>query len=119
VNDDPPGKQQFMSWMAVDQTDGHLYIVYYDRRNAKDPLSTEVFVAASQNGGKSFKNMLVSSSSFAPNCNETRVFFGDYNNISAHRGMVRPIWTRLDEKKLSVWTAIMDFRKPPIKDNDD
>lgn len=119
VNDDPPGKQQFMSWMAIDQTDGHLYIVYYDRRNSKDPLSTEVFVAASQNGGKTFKNMLVSSSSFAPNCNETRVFFGDYNNISAHRGMVRPIWTRLDDKKLSVWTAIIDFKKPPIKDNDD
>ena len=33
VNDDPPGKQQCFSWMAVDQMTGILYIIFYDRRH--------------------------------------------------------------------------------------
>jgi len=36
------------------------------------------------------------------------VFFGDYTNITAHDGQVRPIWTRLQGGQLSLWTAIMD-----------
>ena len=32
------------------------------------------------------------------------VFFGDYTNITAHAGIVRPIWTRLNNGSLSVWT---------------
>ncbi len=115
VNDDKKGRQQFLSWLAIDQTNGFLYCMFYDRRNYLDER-TDVYVAVSQNGGKTFKNMKVSASPFDP----TRdVFFGDYNNISAHDGVVRPIWTRLDKGVLSVWTAIMDFKTPPIKDVDD
>src|SRR5207244_1341511 len=33
VNDDPAGKEQFFSWMAIDQVTGYLYVVFYDRRN--------------------------------------------------------------------------------------
>jgi hypothetical protein len=40
---------------------------------------------------------------------EGKVFFGDYNNISAVDGRVRPIWTREDRGVLSVWTALLDF----------
>ena len=36
------------------------------------------------------------------------MFFGDYNNITAHNGVIRPIWTRLHEGDLSVWTAIIN-----------
>ncbi|MBL7809314.1 MAG: glycosyl hydrolase, partial [Saprospiraceae bacterium] len=69
---------------------------------------TEVYVASSLDGGKTFKNLKVSAKPFTPN---TLVFFGDYNHISAHNGVVRPIWTRLDQGALSVWTALMDFGK--------
>lgn len=114
VNDDKKGKQQFLSWLAIDQTNGYLYCVFYDRR-AYDDSRTDVYVAVSQNGGKTFKNMKISDSPFVPT---ELTFFGDYNGISAHDGTVRPIWTRLENGKLSVWTAIMDFKNPPIKDND-
>jgi hypothetical protein len=33
VNNDPPGREQFLTWMTIDQTTGFLYIVFYDRRN--------------------------------------------------------------------------------------
>lgn len=32
VNNDPPGKQQFFTWMTIDQVTGYLWFVFYDRR---------------------------------------------------------------------------------------
>lgn len=107
VNDDKKGHQQFFPWLAIDQVTGHLYTIFYDRRHFADDR-TEVYVAVSRDGGNSFKNLKVSAQPFTP---VTGVFFGDYNHISAHDGVVRPIWTRLDNEGLSVWTAIMDFGK--------
>lgn len=114
VNDDKKGRQQFLPWLAIDQVSGHLYTVFYDRRNYTDE-QTDVYVAISQDAGKSFKNLKVSTTPFDPNA---LVFFGDYNHISAHDGVVRPIWTRMDKGALSVWTAIMDFKKPVVKGKD-
>jgi len=104
VNDDPPGRQQFMSWMCVDQATGIIYIVFYDRRNYND-LRTDVYLAISRDGGVSFQNFRISASPFIPN---SSVFFGDYTAISAWNNMVRPAWARLDNSSLSVVTAIVD-----------
>lgn len=104
VNNDPPGKQQFLTWMAIDQTTGYLYFVFYDRRNYDD-LNTDVFLAVSKDGGESFQNYQISEAPFIPDKN---VFFGDYNNISAHAIMVRPIWTRMVNGKKSIVTALVD-----------
>ncbi|MCD4665045.1 MAG: T9SS type A sorting domain-containing protein, partial [Bacteroidales bacterium] len=105
VNDDPPGKQQFFTWMAIDQVTGYLWFVWYDRRNYDDS-NTDVYMAVSTDGGDTFINFKVSESPFLPWSN---IFFGDYNNVSAHNNVIRPIWTRLQEGEgLSVWTAIVD-----------
>ena len=104
VNDDPPGNHQFLTWFTVDQVTGYLWFVFYDRRNHTD-ASTDVFMAVSKDGGESFENFLVSESPFVPTNN---VFMGDYNNIVAHNNVVRPIWTRLENSQLSVWTALVD-----------
>lgn len=104
VNDDPPGKQQFFTWMALDQVTGYLWFVYYDRRN-HDDWQTDVYCAVSQDGGESFINFKVSESPFMPS---PGVFFGDYNNIVAHNNIVRPVWTRLHNDELSIYTAIVD-----------
>ena len=108
VNDDPPGKQQFLSWMTVDQVTGFLYVVFYDRRAYTDNL-TDVYLAVSRDGGETFENMKVSDTPFQP---VNSIFFGDYTGISAYNNIVRPIWARLDAQGpnvgLSVWTAIAD-----------
>lgn len=104
VNDDPAGKHQFFTWMAIDQTNGHLWFVFYDRRNYTNTL-TDVYMARSTDGGQSFENFKVSSSPFLPTA---AVFFGDYTNIIAHNNIVRPIWTRLESGNLSVHTAIVN-----------
>jgi len=102
VNDDGPDKQQFFTWMTIDQTNGYLYFVFYDRRTHTNYL-TDVFVALSTDGGQTFINRKISETPFLP---DDGIFFGDYTNITAHNGIVRPIWTRLHDGELSVWTDL-------------
>ncbi|MGB3078786.1 MAG: sialidase family protein, partial [Saprospiraceae bacterium] len=59
VNDDISNRQQFLTWMTIDQTTGFLYFVFYDRRNYVDD-STDVFVAVSMDGGNTFINRKIS-----------------------------------------------------------
>lgn len=103
VNDDTTSRHQFFPWMAIDNTTGYIYIVFYDRRNTTGD-ATDVYVAKSTDGGESFSNFKVSESSFIPF--ET-VFFGDYINVAANGGKIYPIWMRMDQLELSVWMAIV------------
>ncbi|MBM4165350.1 MAG: T9SS type A sorting domain-containing protein [Ignavibacteria bacterium] len=103
VNDDITASQQFFVWMTIDQTTGNVYFVFYDRRNTTGN-ATDVYVAQSSDGGETFVNFKVSQSSFVPN---SSVFFGDYICIAAHNRKIYPLWTRMDNSNLSVWTAII------------
>ena len=107
VNDDTGHKHQFLTWMSVDPSTGYLYFVFYDRRHYNDN-NTDVYMAVSRDGGTSFTNVKISNSPFIPNASH---FFGDYTNISAYNGMIRPVWTRLNNNSQSLWTAI-------VSDND-
>jgi hypothetical protein len=100
------GKHQFLSWMAVDQVTGIIYIIFYDRRHYDDE-KTDVYLATSADGGITWKNEKISDEPFTP---DSDTFFGDYTNIAAHAGVVRPIWTRMDNGKPGVWTALIDYR---------
>lgn len=114
VNDDAPGRHQFFTWMTIDQANGDVLIVFYDRRN-HDDKGTDVYLARSTNGGETFENILISESPFYPS---SSVFFGDYNNITAHDGQVRPIWIRAEGTSMSLYTAIIDLTvsTPEIQD---
>jgi hypothetical protein len=103
VNDDPPGKQQFFPWMAIDQTTGNIYVVFYDRRDSDD-FSTEVYLAKSSDGGETFRNYKISEYPFR---SVSGIFFGDYINIAASAGKIHPIWARMDGIDLSIWTTVI------------
>lgn len=104
VNDDDTERAQFFSWMTIDQANGDVYIVFYDRR-AYNNSNTDVYLARSIDGGLTFENSKISESPFLP---YSSVFFGDYTNIVAHNGRVRPIWARLENGNMSILTAIID-----------
>ena len=115
VNDDPAGAQQFFTWMTVDPVTGFIHVVFYDRRAAHVDhpntgdlrrRDTDVYLATSEDGGETWTNWCISEESFRPGAKG--IFFGDYNNIVAYDGKVRPIWTREDRGILSVWTAIIE-----------
>ena len=104
VNQDDSKHHQFLSWMTIDQTNGNLYVVYYDRRNRND-THTEVYLSVSKDGGETFKDYKISQTAFKPN---PKVFFGDYTNITVHNGVIRPIWTSLNDFKISLYTALIN-----------
>jgi hypothetical protein len=103
INNDAPGKHQFLPWITVDAATGYIYVVYYDRRDYDDE-QTDVYLAYSVDGGSVFKNVKISELPFTPT---PETFFGDYNNISAYKGTIVPVWTRMDDGKTSVWTTII------------
>ncbi|MBK9016093.1 MAG: exo-alpha-sialidase [Saprospiraceae bacterium] len=105
VNNDPPGKHNFLSWMAVDQVTGYLYFVFYDRRDYDD-WQTGVYLAYSTDGGETFANLKISNLPFTPQPDK---FFGDYTNIVAHDGHVHPIWERQVNGAASIWTAVLAY----------
>jgi len=105
VNNDQPGKHQFFAWMTIDQANGNLYFVFYDRRRHTDN-QTDVYMAVSTDGGTSFINFRISENPFSPNTELD--FIGDYIGVTAYDNIVRPIWTRVDNHQLSLWTAIVD-----------
>ncbi len=109
VNDDSlgNGKDQFLTWMAVDPIDGSVNIVFYDRRNLKGTM-TGVTLARSIDGGKTFINYKINQDPFA--CNK-KVFFGDYTGIDAYDGLVVPIYMHfITKKNLTVSVALFRFK---------
>ncbi len=101
INDDNTTRHQFFVWSTIDQSTGHIWCVFYDRRNTTG-VDTDVFVAKSTDGGATFENFKISESPFTPT---SSVFFGDYTNIAAWNGKIYPIWMRLHNSQLSVWTV--------------
>ncbi|MEQ8302477.1 MAG: sialidase family protein [Cyclobacteriaceae bacterium] len=103
INQEQNASHQFMPWMTVDVTTGYIYVVYYDRRDYMDN-QTDVYLAYSIDGGYTFSETKISESPFTPTEDK---FFGDYNNISAHKGVIVPVWTRMDNGKTSIWSTII------------
>jgi hypothetical protein len=109
VNDDAlfNDKAQFFTWMSVDPVDGAINVAFYDRRNSDD-TTTELYLARSVDGGKSFKNFRLSK--IKPfQCN-AEVFFGDYLNVDAVGGRVAiifPVFTSAEQT--AIQAAVIDF----------
>lgn len=103
VNNDEPGNQQFFTWMTIDQTNGNLYFVFYDRRGLEG-LATNVYMAMSEDGGESFYNYKINDEPFIA---YSGYFFGDYTNISAYDDVIRPIWAE-SNSNMEIHTAIIN-----------
>jgi hypothetical protein len=90
VNDNPvhDGTDQFYQWLAVDPSDGSLYVEYYDRREDPDNRKTSVTLARSTDGGRSFRSYMWSDAPFTGE----NAFLGDYIWLTAYGGRVYGAW---------------------------
>ncbi len=107
VNKDEPGTLQFMPAMAIDQSNGYIYIAYYNQQKADDE-STDVFIAYSKDGGASFTNTKVSKQSFTMSDSESSqgvLIKGPYLSIAAQNGIITPIWVVNENGKRSLHMA--------------
>jgi hypothetical protein len=88
VNSDPihNGNDQFFQWMAVDPQSGAVNLVFYDRRT--DNQKTNVTLARSTDGGKTFRNYAWDPEAFIAEGD----FLGDYLAITAFGNNVYGAW---------------------------
>jgi len=107
VNQDDSKNHQFFTWMTIDKSSGYLYFVYYDRRNY-DTWETDVYISTSRDGGKTFVDTKVSKKAFVPS---PEMFFGDYLNIDAVDGEIRPIWPSMDFGIIKLHVALVNEEK--------
>lgn len=103
VNEDAPGKHQYLPYMTFDSKTGYLYIIYYDRRSYDDERS-DIYIAWSNDSGSSFRNVKISETPFVA---DATVPIGRYIGIAAHDGVVTPVWTRTENGSSSVWISII------------
>jgi hypothetical protein len=90
VNDDPVGngRDQVMHWLAVDPSDGAVYVVFYDRRDDVENRCATVTLARSGDGGRTFANYCWSDRAVDP----TAACLGDYLGLAALGGRVCGAW---------------------------
>lgn len=93
VNDDPlhDGADQFLQWLAVDPTDGSVNVQFYDRRDDPANRRTQVTLARSTDGGRTFRNYAWSTGAFEGD----NAFLGDYEWLVAVDGRVFGIWAEV------------------------
>lgn len=103
INDDNTETHQYLPAFTFDSETGNLYALFYDRRNSKNE-STEVYLAYSTDSGSNFKNVKISDTPFISDAN---VSFGNFISISAHAGVITPVWTRSENGKSSVWISVI------------
>ena len=88
-------------------------MVYYDRR-AYDDNRTDVYLAYSLDGANHFKEVKISEQPFIPvHAN----LAGNYIGISASKGLIAAIWTRYDDGKPSVMSAVFGQEEVFNEDN--
>jgi hypothetical protein len=92
---DPAPSDQFFPWLAVDESTGDVFAVWFDQRN--DPANDliETFAGQSTDGGQTWTNAVISDEAWDPdeaffNCG---CFIGDYNGMAVGGSLLYPVWT--------------------------
>jgi hypothetical protein len=97
VNDDSVhnGKDQILSWMTVDPTDGSVYALFYDRRADTANVLPSLTLARSTDGARSFQNFAWTAAKPDPK----RAHFGDYIGLAARDGWVYGAWVEDEPRR--------------------
>lgn len=120
VNDDAlnNGKNQFLPWITVDNSNGNLAIAFYDNRDSYTPDSCDIYVAVSTNSGNSFANLKASDRPHrpVPLAGYADGYYSDYIGVSAANNVIYPAWTDNRNGAAQVYTARIEL-KPYISHN--
>jgi hypothetical protein len=88
IDDAPIGAAACPS-IAVDKTQGNIYVVWADYRNSPNPYSVDIYCVNSTDGGDSFgENIRV--------INDTAAYFQDIPSVAANNGLIGVVWVDWD-----------------------
>jgi hypothetical protein len=116
----PAKNDQFNPWLAVDETNGQLAIIYYDTAEDAGRKKTHLYYQASFDHGASwsapFRITTAPTDETADGSNLNQ--YGDYNGLSGHAGSFWPSWTdRRGDGVEEIWTANLQeggTPRPPL-----
>jgi hypothetical protein len=91
----PAPRDQFFPWLAVDETTGDSYAVWFDNRHDPANKRIETFVGVSTDGGETWTNLDISDVAWNPDKGffSCGCFIGDYNGIAVGQPLLYPVWT--------------------------
>lgn len=92
---------QYGPRMAVDQSTGYIYVLFYDR-GAHEDDQTDVVLAYSSESGGSFKTVTVSETPFTADYTAAS---GVYLDIAVYGGIIVPVWTRTENGETILMTT--------------
>ena len=109
----PNGRQNWFPWVAVDDTNGDIFITYYSLDEASG-FNTNTYVASSNDGASSFVNQKVSDVNHvtAPIAEFGGGYEGDYIGITANNGRAVPSW--MDNRSGQWQIYVSEFRNLDI-----
>ncbi len=105
INIPTKGITPFLTTMCIDQTNGNIYIFYYQAQLINNKTMVNVILAASNDGAKTFVYHQINEIPFET---ESKTFLGDYIGIAAVNNVIRPIWTQTNGSESSIYTAIIN-----------
>ncbi|HEV8360548.1 MAG TPA: sialidase family protein [Candidatus Thermoplasmatota archaeon] len=109
VNDDPPGKSNFMPAIGV-APDGRVDVAFYDRRDDPANRLLTVYLASSTDGGATFPNERVSSAQFNGDLGRHQggfAFIGDYIGVASSADRAVPIWADTRDGTSQAYVALV------------
>ncbi|HET9136283.1 MAG TPA: sialidase family protein, partial [Candidatus Kapabacteria bacterium] len=92
----PAATDKFLPWIAVDNTNGDIGVLYYDSRNDQtNNILTDAYLSFSHDGASTFTPLRISSASFDPRANSSldSTFIGDYLGLDAENKHWYPVWS--------------------------
>ncbi|MEW6128409.1 MAG: sialidase family protein [Acidobacteriota bacterium] len=118
INDDATNADQFFPSLKVDQSNGDIYVAFYDRRDAQPSMNA--YLARSTNGGATFEpNIRISSENSNPRVQATvlggfgnEIGIGDYLAISAQNKKAHLLWTDTRNQKQEIFYSNVNYASP-------
>ncbi len=118
INNQAGLNDQFNQWMAVDETNGNLVVIYYDTVGDAGRKKTDVWYQTSFDDGVTWTTAAKVTTAMTDETTgsgaDSGNQYGDYNGLSGYANSFFPSWTdRRSAAREEIWTALISLGPPP------
>ncbi|MCK6684303.1 MAG: pre-peptidase C-terminal domain-containing protein [Thermoanaerobaculia bacterium] len=118
INNQSGKNDQFNPWLAVDETNGRISVMYYDTVNDANRKKTDVYYQSSTDDGATWstaQKVTTAMTDETVSGADTGNQYGDYNGLTGNAGLFLPSWTdRRNNAKEEIWTAKITEGSTPV-----
>ncbi|MBX2976662.1 MAG: T9SS type A sorting domain-containing protein [Ignavibacteriaceae bacterium] len=114
VNSDNTNADQFMPELVV--SNNVIYVAFQDSRNDEANRFVETYLAKSNDGGLTFTNEKISTSSFDPHSILLGNYIGDYIGLAISKSSVISVWTDGRNNNFDLYSGIISNTPSSVKE---